>query len=155
DVPHGEEAESRYNAVCRQCHASAFDKQVDAGKHSRAADCIDCHMPKRRTEDVVHVVATDHYIQRQKPVGDLLAERTERQETGANAYRGPVVLYYPETLPHTAENDLHLAVAQVKQGSNLTEGIAQLTTAIETYSPPRADYYLELAEALENNGQLA
>ena len=79
-------------------------------------------MPKRRTEDVVHVVATDHYIQRRKPAGDLLAERPERQETGANAYRGPVVLYYPETLPHTPENDLDLAVAQVKQSSNLAAG---------------------------------
>ena len=115
DIPRGEEAARHYTAVCRQCHASAFDQQVAAGKHTRATGCVDCHMPKRRTEDVVHVAATDHYIQRRKPAGDLLAERAERQETGANAYRGPVVLYYPETLPHTPENDLDLAVAQVKQ----------------------------------------
>lgn len=155
DIPHAEEAKRHYTAVCRQCHASAFNEQVEAGEHTRAAGCVDCHMPKRRTEDVVHVVATDHYIQRRKPAGDLLAERTERQETGASAYRGPVVLYYPETLSHTPENDLYLAVAQVKQGSNLTDGIAQLTTAIERYSPERPEYYLELAQALESNGQLA
>ena len=124
------------------------------GKHTGAAGCVDCHMPKRRTEDVVHVAATDHYIQRLKPP-DLLAERAERQETGAGAYRGPVMLYYPETLPHTSENDLDLAVAQVKQGSNPTEGIAQLTRAIERYSQQRAEYYLELAEALERNRQPA
>ncbi len=112
-------------------------------------------MPKRRTEDVVHVAATDHYIQRRKPAGDLLAERPERQETGAAAYRGPVVLYYPETLPHTAGNDLDLALAQVKQSSNLTEGIAQLTAAIAKYSPQRPEYYLALADALQTNGQLA
>ena len=81
-------------------------------------------MPKRRTEDVVHVAVTDHYIQRRKPAGDLLAERPERHETGSSAYRGPVVLYYPETLPHTPENDLYLAVAQVNQSSNLRAGIA-------------------------------
>ena len=101
------------------------------------------------------MAVTDHYIQRRKPAGDLLAERPERQETGANAYRGPVVLYFPETLPHTPENDLYLAVAQVKQASNLANGITQLTAAIEKYSPRRAEFYLELAEALENNGQLA
>src|SRR5215471_14297921 len=151
DAPRGEEAERHYSAVCRKCHASAFDKQVKAGTHTRAAGCVDCHMPKRRTEDVVHVVATDHYIQRQRPAGDLLADRPERQETGATAYRGPVVLYYPETLPHTPENDLDLAVAQVKQGSNLSQGIAQLSAAIEKYSPQRPEYYLELAEALQNN----
>jgi predicted CXXCH cytochrome family protein len=155
DVPRAEAAERHYTAVCRQCHASELDKQIAAGKHARAAGCVDCHMPKRRTEDVVHAVATDHYIQRQKPAGDLLAERPERHEAGADAYRGPVVLYYPESLPHTPENDLDLAVAQVKQGSNLTRGIAQLAAEIEKHSPQRAEYYLELAEALQNDGQLA
>lgn len=43
----------------------------------------------------------------------------------------------------------------VKQGSNLTRGTAPLTAAIERFSPQWAEYYLELAEALENNGQLA
>ncbi len=154
DIPREAEAERHYDAVCRQCHASAFERQVEAGKHTRASDCAGCHMPKQRTEDVVHVVATDHYIQRLKPPGDLLADRPERHETGADAYRGPVVLYYPETLPHTPENDLYLAIAQVKQGSNLTAGIAQLTAAIAKYSPSRAEYYVELAQALEKNGQL-
>src|SRR5262249_12170128 len=87
-----------------------------------------------------------------KPAGDPLADRPERHETGANAYRGPVVLYYPETLPHTPENDLDLAVAQVKQGSNLAQGIAQITEALEKYSPRRPEYYLEPADGLQNNG---
>ena len=154
DVPRGAEAERHYTAVCRQCHASAIDQQTAAGRHPREANCVDCHMPKRRTEDVVHVVATDHYIQRRKPAGDLLADRPERHETAATAYRGPVVLYYPETLAPTAENELLVAVAQVKQGSNPAQGIVQLTAAIQKYRPERAEYYLELAEALEKNGQL-
>ena len=155
DAPRGETAERHYAAACRQCHGPALDQQVAAGKHTRANGCAACHMPKRRTEDVIHVAVTDHFIQRQKPAGDLLAERAEKQETGASAYRGPVVLYYPEKLPHTPENELYLAVAQVKQGSNLKEGIAQLTKAIEKYSPQRAEFYLELADALQSNGQLA
>ena len=155
DIPRGEEAARHYNAVCRQCHARTIDQQVSSGKHPRATGCTDCHMPERRTEDVVHVAATDHYIQRRKPAGDLLADRPERQETGANAYRGPVVLYYPERLEGTPENELYQAIAQVKQGSNLAEGIVQLTAAIGRYAPRRAEYYLELAEALEKNGRLA
>lgn len=155
DIPRGDAADSHYTAVCRQCHAADFDRQIAAGKHTRAAGCVDCHMPKRRTEDVVHVAVTDHLIQRRKPAGDLLAERPERQETGINAYRGPVMLYYPERLPHTSENDLYLAAAQVKQRSNLFEGIAQLTRAIERYSPARAEFFLDLAEALQSNGQSA
>lgn len=154
DIPRGEEAKQHYTEVCRRCHGSAFDQRVKAGEHPAAADCAACHMPKRRTDDAVHIVVTDHYIQRRKPPGDLLADKTERQETGANAYHGAVVLYYPEMLPHTAENELLLAVAQVKQGSNLVPGIEQLTAAIARYSPQRPEYYLELADALERSGQL-
>jgi predicted CXXCH cytochrome family protein len=155
DIPRGEAAVRHYTTVCRQCHAAAFDKQVAAGKHTAAVGCVECHMPKRRTEDVVHVVATDHYIQRRRPAEDLLAERLERRETGANAYRGPVALYYPQALPATPDTELYRAVAQVKQSSNLTQGIAQLTAAIERYSPQRPEFYLELADALQTNGQMA
>lgn len=155
DVPRGEEAARHYTSVCRQCHAASLDRAVERGRHTHSADCTGCHMPKRRTEDVVHVVATDHYIQRSKPAGDLLAEIAERHETGSSAYRGPVVLYYPETLPRTAENDFYLAIAQVNQKSNLTEGIAQLSAAIARYRPQRAEYYFALAEAWRDGGQLA
>ena len=155
DAPRGEEAARQYTTVCRQCHAAAFAREVAAEKHTRETGCIGCHMPKRRTDDVVHVIATDHYIQRRKPSGDLFAEKPERQETGPNAYRGAVVLYYPESLPRTAENALYLALAQIRQQSNLKEGIAQLTAAIQMYAPERAEYYLELAQGLDNNGQLA
>jgi predicted CXXCH cytochrome family protein len=149
-APRGAEAERHYNAVCRQCHAPGIDKLATAGQHTRESGCIECHMPKRRTEDVIHVVVTDHFIQRRKLAGDLLAQRPERRD----AYRGPVVLYYPETIAPTPENDLLLAVAQVKEGSNLAEGIARLTAAIERYTPRRAEYYLALAQALEQNSQL-
>jgi tetratricopeptide (TPR) repeat protein len=154
DVPRGAEAERRYNGVCGQCHSSAIARLAASGKHPRETNCIDCHMPKRRTEDVVHVVATDHYIQRRKPAGDLTADRPERHETEADAYRGRVVLYYPEALPPAPDNELLVAVAQVKQGSNLTQGIAQLTAAIEKYKPQRAEYDLELGAALERSGEI-
>ena len=52
-------------------------------------------MPKRRTEDAVHVVMTDHYIQRQRPSRDLLAERTEADSLTHGDYRGEVVLVLP------------------------------------------------------------
>lgn len=154
DVPRGEEAAQHYNGVCRECHGASFNQWVAARKHTDATDCVSCHMPKRRTEDVVHVVVTDHLIQRRQAEGELLAERAERQETGARAYRGPVVPYYPATLAPTPENELYGAVAQVKQGSNLKAGIAQLSAAIRKYSPERPEWYLELAEALDSDGQL-
>jgi len=145
----GAEAERHYNGMCRQCHTTKFERQVAAGKHTGLSNCIECHMPKRRTEDVIHVAVTDHFIQRLRPVGDLLAVREEKREN----YRGPVVPYYPAVLPRTAEGELYLAVAQVKQGSNLKAGIAQLRRAIEMYKPARAEWYIELGDALEADGQ--
>ena len=150
DVPRGVEATRRYDAVCQKCH-----NVVAAAKHPVVSDCASCHMPKRRTEDVVHVVMTDHLIQRHKPRGDLLAERVERDETHATTYKGKVELYYPPTLPHTAANDLDVAVAQVMDRSNLSGGIEQLTAAIARYSPVRSEYYLQLADALKNYGRPA
>lgn len=147
NVPRGEAAVRHYNGVCRQCHSG--------GGHVSEGNCIGCHMPKRRTEDVVHAAATDHLIQRRKSGGDLLAARAERRETGEQAYRGAVALYYPERLPNTPENELDSAVAQVKQGSNLRAGIPRLEAAIATYAPARAEYYLELGDALDNSGQLS
>lgn len=149
-VPRGAEAIRHYDGVCRQCHGGP----LSAASHARppaGKGCVDCHMPKRRTEDVIHVSMTDHYIQRAMPAADLLAERAERQDS----YRGEVVLYYPATLPQTANGELYRAVAQVKQKSNLKAGIEQLTAAITKSAPQRAEWYLELAEALENAGELS
>src|SRR5579871_2536088 len=71
DIPRGAEAASHYETVCRQCHSAAFRRLVASGKHSQSKDCIGCHMPKRRTDDVVHVIITDHLIQRLKPTRNL------------------------------------------------------------------------------------
>ena len=73
-------------------------------------------MPKRRTQDVIHVVMTDHLIQRRAPAGDLLAQIPERQEFDANLYHGKVVPYYPASV-----SPLYEAVAQVAQQSNMRQ----------------------------------
>ena len=136
--PHRVQATREYNETCRSCHAQ--------GEHVKAqTECAGCHMPKRRTEDVIHVSVTDHYIQKKKPEGDLLAELQERKDE----YRGPVTPYYPAKLPPGAEGELYLAVAQVKQSSNLKAGIPQLRAAIARHAPKRGEWYLELAEALD------
>lgn len=151
DVPRGEAAARHYTAVCRRCHSAAFDRLIVSGQHTTETDCTGCHMPKRRTDDVVHVVMTDHYIQRRKPARDLIASIAERPGD-ANPYHGEVVLYYPKTLPRP-EDELYLAVAQVAQQSNLSEGIERLTAAIGKYRPSSAEFYLQLADAWRASGQ--
>jgi Tfp pilus assembly protein PilF len=147
DIPRGGQAETHYNSVCRNCHQQAHAQQAAA--HT---DCVNCHMPKRRTEDAVHVVMTDHYIQRNMPAGDLLAPVDEAQEVAKGPYRGEVKLYYPTQVTDTPENELYLAVAQVQNGSNLQAGIPRLSADIQKYKPGQAEFYNELGQAYAKAG---
>ena len=94
DIPRGEAAARYYSSVCRQCHGQL------TVTHSSNSDCVTCHMPKRRTDDAVHVVMTDHLIQRQANL----------KESHPEEYRGPVVPYYPST-----PDALYAALAQDSQ----------------------------------------
>lgn len=135
----GESAQQHFADACRQCHAALRTP------HTASNDCAGCHMPKRRTDDVVHAVMTDHLIQRRKPVRDLLAPLAEKR-IDANSYRGEVVPYGPA-------DEMYSAIAQVVQQSNLNVGIPRLQAAIEKTHPPRAEYYLQLGDALANANQ--
>ena len=106
-----------YEAICRDCHPSAHPPSMTA--------CLDCHMPKRRTDDVVHVVMTDHYIQRRPPTKDLLAPREEIHQPRASE----IAIYGPAP----ADAALYLAVAEAQQ-----QKPANLAAAIERYHPSPA-----------------
>jgi tetratricopeptide (TPR) repeat protein len=133
-----------YTAVCRSCHASAHATKMNS--------CIECHMPKRRTEDVVHAVMTDHYIQRKLPSRDLLAPVEEAAFAAQGNYQGEVTLYYPPQLPTTPENGLNIDVAQVSGSANLKAGIPQLQKDLEKYKPPGPEFYLALGNAYKKAG---
>jgi predicted CXXCH cytochrome family protein len=159
DTPHGEQVSSHYTAVCQNCHVTRIKGLTAKGRHPVSTDCVSCHMPKRRAEDVVHVVMTDHYIQRRKPARDLTAPLAEKHDevgsrttTPATAYQGEVALYYPPKLP-AADAELYLGIAQVKQNSNLKEGIRQLRAALEKHQPAQDEFYFELAEAYSEDGR--
>ena len=97
--PH-EPHNANYDAACRTCHAT-----LAVASHPQQSNCASCHMPKRRTDDVVHVSVTDHLITRRPPLDPPLHPYTE--------YRGPVVPYYPKS-----PGPLYLAIAQVRDNSN-------------------------------------
>lgn len=89
-------------------------------------------MQKRRTEDAVHVVMTDHLIRRIPLKGDLLGPLSERHDR----LSGPVKLLYPRQAPDSA---LYLAVA---------EGSAPaIEAAIARERPTHAEPYFALGEA--------
>ena len=131
-------------AACESCH-----KSIPLASHPTDPDCVKCHMPSRRTDDVVHVVMTDHYIQRNPPQSDLLQALTESTEPN---YQGPVELYYPKRLPESPSNELHRALAQVIEGS---AGPAPLAAAINTHDSDESEFHFHLAESLWKSGDEA
>jgi predicted CXXCH cytochrome family protein len=152
NIPRGAAAATHYNAVCEQCHAASLERTA-AGPHAAGADCVACHMPKRRTDDVVHVVMTDHLIQRQKPAGDFLVPKAEVLEVPR--YQGEVIPYYPASLADTPENELYTGVAQVRYHRNLTEGLPRLASLLDRYHPAQTAFYAELAMGYGAAGEWA
>ncbi len=144
DIPRGAPAAAHYNGVCQSCHAATLQQKAASASHTPGADCVSCHMPRRRTDDVTHVVMTDHFIQRQKPTGDLLAPKPEIVESTANKYRGEVVPYYPARLPDSAENSLYVAAAQIRNQTNLNAGLTRLAGLLEKDRPGQAGFQAEL-----------
>ncbi len=155
DIPRGEAATQHYNGICGQCHAATLRTAVAAGQHTANTACIDCHMPKRRTQDVVRAVMTDHLIQRRPPPGDLLAPIAEHDTIYEKPYRGAVIPYYPPNLPAMGEGALYRAVAQVSEGSNRAAGLPRLAAEITTQKPAQAEFYVELGQAWLSAGKPA
>jgi predicted CXXCH cytochrome family protein len=146
EIRHGQAAVDGYNKACVRCHEPA---KIAARAHSPfsksgGGNCVGCHMPKRRAEDVVHAVMTDHLIQRRSPA-NLLAEFPERHGSGLE-YRG-------EVLPYGDKDDLYTAVAQVTHKSNLERGIPRLQAEIAGRKPERPEFYMELGDALQRAGR--
>jgi tetratricopeptide (TPR) repeat protein len=152
-LPSGEEATKYYSGQCRSCHEPALGVLVSSGKHTDSSNCISCHMPERRTEDVVHAVVTDHLIQRRLPDRDLLAELPERHLTDAEDYHGKVVPYYPQPFPQTGQYVLYQAVAQVALENNLQNGVVELSREISQQLPSEKEFYTTLGDAWRSSGK--
>jgi predicted CXXCH cytochrome family protein len=142
-TPSGESAAAQFRAACRTCH----NTPLAAGHPDLAtSNCVLCHMPKRRTEDVVHAVMTDHWIARPRPNRNLLALQERDQD-----YHGDVVFYDPPKLSEP-DRDLYLGIALAKDGADRGRGIALLQTAIDkgitaAGKMPPVEALIELADA--------
>jgi tetratricopeptide (TPR) repeat protein len=144
DIQHGQAGAAGYNQACARCHEPAMTAAKAPAHPPASSNCVGCHMPKRRTEDVIHAVMTDHLIQR-RPPANLLAEFPERH--------GPQWEYRGEVVPYGGKDDLYTAVAQVVHQSNLQGGIPRLQAEIAQRKPERPEFYLELGDALQRAGR--
>ncbi|HEU5021928.1 MAG TPA: tetratricopeptide repeat protein [Bryobacteraceae bacterium] len=172
NIPRGEAATTHYNQVCQTCHgasvkagakAAVFAPMPASPPHSATANCIACHMPKRRTDDAVYIVMTDHSIRARQPAGDLTAPKRETPESETPPYRGEVVPYYPKNMASSTtpparrqeEAELYGALSQIVEHSNMTRGVPLLESLVEQYKPAQPEFYADLADGLTAMGNVA
>ncbi|SEG67165.1 Flp pilus assembly protein TadD, contains TPR repeats [Bryocella elongata] len=148
DLHKGPQSTQFYANICLNCHATKLKQLVATKQHTDSQQCTSCHMPQRRTEDVIHAAVTDHLIQRSAPARPLaeLHEATSR-------YNGPVLRYLLDGETPRPDDALYNAVAQVIDSSN-NSAAPQLATLLDEQKPREPAFYIELGDALRHNGQL-
>ncbi len=139
-VPASYKAE-HYRRACLTCHQEEAcpEEAKKADDHGKAADCTSCHMPKRRTQDVVKVVMTDHRIQRQPGGPELLAPRAEREPVLTG-----VRLLEPGSAPGPL-GEVYRAAAVVRAVRS-EEAVRYLEKMLAAAQPAEIDPWLDLAE---------
>jgi tetratricopeptide (TPR) repeat protein len=142
-VPEDERA-ARFRAACLTCHQQKdcgfARKGMPAGAHAAdPGDCVSCHMPKRRTQDVVHVVMTDHLIQRIAGGPELLAPRAETEPvlTGVRLLDARAV---PGALGEVYRADA------VVRASSTAEAVDYLAKMLDKARPAETEPWLDLAQ---------
>jgi Tetratricopeptide repeat len=158
-----------YRAACLSCHAEEACSRPEHGTAAAtgAADCAGCHMPKRRTQDVVHVVMTDHRITRRPGGPELLARHPGRIEAELNL---GVLLFNRGRLPELAEAAVHLERVVASRPGSVTgwyylgevraaqgrpaEAVACWRRTLEV-DPTATRAYLALGRALLAQGERA
>jgi tetratricopeptide (TPR) repeat protein len=135
-----------YRDKCLTCHQMTdcdVEHMAAEAKGVAVHDCVTCHMPQRRTQDVVHVVMTDHYIRRHPPEDDLT---TSLEETPSGDPGKPVFYFdQEEDLPPADERDLYLGIVGTRDGHE--ESFRRLESSVPRLKPDALEPYMELALA--------
>ena len=130
-VPVTERA-AHYRAKCLSCHEKP---------HTITGDCVACHMPSRRTEDVVHVVMTDHFIRRTPGGPELLAPRDEFDPDPVR-----VTFLHPDRAPAGALGELYRLVPLVRaRGGGDGRDVLRLEQLLGALKPAEVEPYVDLA----------
>ncbi|MEM7353901.1 MAG: tetratricopeptide repeat protein [Acidobacteriota bacterium] len=153
------ERAAHYREACLSCHqlddcdlesmtAASAPGSMAGHEATDPLDCAACHMPRRRTEDVVHVVMTDHRIQRTPGGSELVAPREETVPIVVDAHlmdpsddlSGPIAEVY--------------RAAAVLQAGGLT-AVDRLQSLLAELEIAEIDPFLHLAKGQLAKGQFA
>ena len=153
-IPESERV-AHYRAACLGCHevdacrleemagalAASPRRGANAASAADPGDCAACHMPKRRTQDVVRVVMTDHLIRRQPGGPELLAPLAESDPVIED-----VVMLDPARAPGGKLVEIYRAVTVIEVSSGaLAAAVDRLERLLPEVRPPELEPWLALA----------
>ena len=143
---------AHYRAACLTCHQPEDCKLPETGlpatAHLDRGDCVSCHMPKRRTQDVVHVVMTDHLIRRQPGGPELLAPLAEAEPVLTG------VRLLDAAAPQGALGEAYRAAAVLRMTSSAAAA-DHLEKMLAAARPAEPEPWLDLAEGQLKLGRFA
>jgi tetratricopeptide (TPR) repeat protein len=156
-----------FRSKCIGCHQVGSCIENAVVRRSQNDDCVSCHMWKRRAEDAVHTIMTDHKIQRSKPKRNFLEPLPEKN--AMNKVDKDLIFYGSQLLrPFEREYFLGMAYLQLppeqlamssRQQAKGVELLQQFLTGVESL-PNRSNYagylsraYLMVASAYHDQGR--
>ena len=134
--------------VCASCHENANAVHASEPNFS-TEDCVTCHMPRRRTGDVIHVTMTDHRIARGPFDLDLLVEPIEKQN---RIVAGVGILDFGEP-PTGSEGDVYRSIAALRSGRNMEAAQLSLEQALGNLQRQENKPFIDLATSQFNTGR--
>ncbi len=136
---------AHYRAACLTCHRLA---DLQAGAHADTADCVSCHMAKRRTQDVVHVVMTDHFIRRRPGGPELLTPLAETEPVLTG------VRLFDASAPRGDLGEIYRAAA-VSRMTASAAAVDRLEKLLAAARPAEPEPWLDLAQGQIKLGRFA
>lgn len=152
-----DERAAHYRAACLSCHTVEACQLEAMGGATRldgvlanvaADDCASCHMPKRRSTDVIQVVMTDHTIQRrpdQEAMLDPLEEKT------------PILVgieLIGKEPPTQSLGEIYRALA-VERAGGQNESLQHLRRHLPLANPDNSEPWFQLIKGLSRVGRNA
>jgi predicted CXXCH cytochrome family protein len=134
--------------VCTECHASPADLHQPSTAFT-SDDCVSCHMPTRRTRDVVNVTMTDHRIAR----GPFDFESLVSPREEGNAPLTNIEVLPLEDSPIGSEAEVYQLMAVLRANRSVGAATNSLGALLEQGSFNAAPPLVEFATGSLSTGQ--
>ncbi|MEM9209514.1 MAG: tetratricopeptide repeat protein, partial [Pseudomonadota bacterium] len=142
EKPDSDVFRARSSEVCAGCHVEPATVHTSTAINDDT-DCIGCHMPRRRTSDVIEVTMTDHRIARGPFDRTAIAAPVAKQD---HAVTGISVFDFGDA-PDGEEANLYRYLAALRANRFVAAGRNGLEQHLDRYQYDTPEPYIDLIKA--------